>query len=67
MVHTWTENYCLQVVRVSLNIDSRHGPSLSVVSGLQTRRSGLVDSQSVSKGRIGSVQDDCSVGVFYNN
>ena len=57
----------LQVVSVSLDLDGRHSPGLSIVGGLEAGGSGLVDSKGVSERRVGGVQDDGSVEVFYAN
>lgn len=50
-----------------LDLDGRNSPGLSIVGGLEAGGSGLVDSKGVSERRVGGVQDDGSVEVFYSN
>jgi hypothetical protein len=51
---------------VRLDLDARHSPRLSVISCLQTRRSGFVDGQGIAERGVSRVQDDSSIEIFYN-
>lgn len=51
---------------MSLNVDGRYLPGLSIVRRLQTRRVGLGKGKGVTKRVVGGIEDDGGGFVFYH-